>query len=402
MNKIYSLLLLTAITFGSCKTAMKAYEKGNYEDAVSLAVKQLQKKGYDEDTKNLLRNAYDYAIKDHEDKIRTLNASSSDTRYEKIYNEYRELQKLYQAINNSPEAKKVVNAVDYSSYVQTYKEKAGEVYFERGLALMDAGDKRSYREAYRLFNTAAKYKNDAAVKQKIKEAYDAAVVRVMIVSTDGLSNGYNNGYHNNGGYNNGYYGNNNLYNSSYKLRNFHEDLVRSLRYQGSNEFVQFVSEFDARDNSTRVDEILEIGLRNVDVGRYFDNNYSRDVSQQIVVKEIVYKPDSVVKQYATVHARINTTQRTYLSEADLIITAKDAKGNYLWSDVIRSEHRTATEFATYTGDERALSNSDRNLLNNRNNNNPFGNIRQDDIINELLRQIESEASHRFRSYYNRY
>ncbi len=397
MNKLYSLLIIATFLLGSCKTAIKAYEKGNYEDAVELAVKQLQKKGYDEDTKNLLRNAYDHAVKDHESKISTLSASNSDNKYEQIYNEYRELQKMYDAINNSPEAKKVVDAVDYSSYVETYKERTGDIYYERGVALMNENNKRSYREAYRIFNTASRFKNSIDVQQKMKEAYEAAIVRIMIVSTDDLRNSYNNGYYNNG-YNNN---NHNLYNSSFKLRNFHQDLARNLRFQGGNEFIQFVSEFDVRDGNARVDEILEIGLRNIDIGRFYDNNNSRRVSKDIVVKEIVYKPDSIVREYAKVYATINQTRRTYSSEADLMVTARDTKGNYLWSDVIRGQRQWYTEFATYTGDERALSASDKSLLNNRpdryNNN-----YRQNEIIDELLRQIESEASHRFRSYYSRY
>lgn len=400
MNKIYLFILVAAtLTLGSCKTALKAYEKGNYEDAVELAVRQLQKKGYNEDTKNLLKNAYSFAVNEHEDKIRTLSAYNSSSHYEKIYHEYLELKKISEAINNSAEARKVLKAIDYSSYVQTYRDKTGDVYFEQGLALMDASDKRSYREAYRMFNTAAKYKNNAAIQQKIKEAYDAAVVTVMIVPVDAAGSIYHKGYNNRSYYNNNY---NKMYGFGYRLRNFHEHLARNLQYRQGNEFVEFVTELDAADNFVKVDEILEIGLRDIDVGRYFDNNYKRNVSKQILVKEIIYKPDSVVKQYATVHASINATQRTYISKAELMITARDTKGNYLWSDIIKGDHRWTTEFATYNGDERALSPNDRNLLNNSNYSHPFGNMSEDDIINKLLQQIENEAFHRFGTYYSQF
>jgi hypothetical protein len=62
------------------------------------------------------------------------------------------------------------------------------------------------------------------------------------------------------------------------------------------------------------------------------------------------------------------------------------------------EHHWKTEFATYTGDERALSENDKTLINRRPNNPP----RQEDIVNEILRQIETNLSHRLRNYYQRY
>jgi hypothetical protein len=120
-----------------------------------------------------------------------------------------------------------------------------------------------------------------------------------------------------------------------------------------------------------------------------------------VVKQTVYRPDSVVSEYATVRANIHTTKRTYVSVGDMQIIARDARGNFLWNDVVRGEHRFATEFASYTGDERALSASEKALINNSNSNG-YNPVRQEDIFKEVLRQIESEAGNRFRNYYSRY
>jgi len=401
MKKIYS-LLITVLLLYSCKTATKAYEKGNYEDAVELAVRKLQKDGNDAETKSLLKSAYQQAVEKHNAVIAGLANSAGDGRFEKMYNEYRKLQNLYEAVNNSPVAMQAVNPTDYSSYIQTYKEKTGEVYFERGLALMERGDRASFRQAYDALKTAYRFKNDSEIKHKMDEAYDAAVVKVLLLTDNGYSNngmygGNAGGYYGNGSYSNGY---GNSYATNQLVQNFQNDLARNLRYQGSSEFVKFYTEWDARSNNVQPDEIIEMRLGRFDMGRYHDETNTREVSNRVVVKQTVYRPDSVVSEYATVYARITTTRRTYLSEGDLNIISRDAKGNYLWSDVVRGEHRVATEFATYSGDDRALSPGDRALINNsRSNNNQ---VNQEDVVREILRQMEYEASNRFRSYYSRY
>lgn len=397
MKKIYPLILLAAIVFSSCKSASKALEKGNYEDAVELAVKKLQKNGDDEDSRVILRDAYKRAVEMHEANIRSLSSSKSNDRYERIYHEYNRLQSLTETIRRSPEAMRAVYPTDYSSYVQTYREKAGEVYYERGLAWMQRGDKASFRKAYQELKTAYRYKNDSDVKSKLDEAYEGAVVRVLLLTDN---NSYNNGL-GAGEYYGGGYGSGMNHNASYQIRNFQEDLVRNLRYQGGSEFVQFISEWESRSNNIRPDEIIEMRLGRLDMGRFFDETNHRDVSKQVVTKTTVYKPDSVVNEYANVYARVTITRRNYISYGDLHIMARDGSGKHLWSDVIRAEHRFVTEFASYTGDQRALSDSDKSLINNSHNHSN-NNIRREDVFRELLRQLEQETSSRFRNYYSRY
>lgn len=396
MKKIYSLLLLATVVFYSCKTATKAFEKGNYEDAVTLAVKKLQKDGNDDAAKNILVNAYRQSVEAHEAAIRNLAASTSDNRFERIYSEYCALQGLYESISHSPAAMQAVHATDYASYVQVYKEKTGDTYFDRGLALMEKGDRRSYRQAYDVFRTAYRYKNDSRIKEKMNEAYEAAVVKVLLLTDDPYRAG---SMYGNSSYGNGY-GNNN-YNAGYEIRNFNENLVRNLRYQGSNDFTRFYTGDEARNSNVQPDEIVEMRLGRFDMGRYYDENSYRDVSNRVVVKQVVYRPDSVVNEYATVTARITTTRRIYTSGTALRIDARDAKGNYLWSDVIRGEHRYTVDFASFTGDERALSASDKALINNGSNNG-YNQVRAEDITREILKQIETEACNRFRSYFSRY
>lgn len=130
------------------------------------------------------------------------------------------------------------------------------------------------------------------------------------------------------------------------------------------------------------------------------SNKQRTVSNQVVVKEIVYKPDPVVKQYATVYATITTTQRTLVSDGELYLFLRDPQGRTLWTDRFTGEHRWQTSFATYTADERALSESDKALPNGNNNRQRVSS--EEEITGKLYRQIQSDLSYGLRNYFSRF
>ncbi len=379
MNRIYILLLSFSFSLYACKTANKAYDKGNYTNAIELAIKKLQKNPNDGESKALAKNAYNNAVNNYQGNIRSLSNTTSDSRFVKLYNEYRQLQNLYLLVKGQPSLFDFILPVDYSDYVETYQNKSAEVHYQKGLTLLNEDNKTSFREAYNEFKTALKYTpDDIAIRKKMEEAYQAAVVNVVVLSMDQNYGGYQ-------------------YSSSYQIRNFEEDIIRNLRYQLNNDFVQLFSEWDAKSRNIEPDEILEMRFGRLEIGRPYDQTQTRNLSKEVVIKEIVYKPDSVAKQYGTVHAQITTTRRTMVSEGELYVSSRDPKGRTLWNDIFRGEYRWQTEFATYRGDERALSQSDRNLLNRNDYNTPG----EDDILRAVFKEIENEMNYRLRNYYSR-
>ena len=378
MTKFY-LILLAALFFVGCKSASKAYNQGDYSDAIELGIKKLQKDPSDTETRDLVKSAYTFAVNQHESAIRSLSNSTSENRYESILREYNRLQDLYETIQQSPAAATVIRPVNYSDYLETYRNKAAEVYLANADKWMQEGTKRAYREAYNAYGQALRYVNSADLKKKREDAYNAAVTKILVVPIQ-----------NYGGYN---------YHSNHQLQQFQNDVMRTLAYNIHDNFVRFYSDWDLRSKELSPDQVLEMNLGRLMIGRPIDNSTSREVSKQVVVKETVYKPDSVVKQYATVKARITTTRRMLLSEGDLYMTIRDVSGRMVWSDRFTGQHRWQTEFVSYTGDERALSDSDRALLNK----NPNTNVpSENEIMSELYRQIQLDLSSRLRGYFARF
>jgi hypothetical protein len=381
MTKLYPLLVAASLIFiFSCKSASKSYQKGDYTDAIERGVKKLQKDPNDYETKDLVQKSYTYTVNEHEDQIRILSNSKSDNRFDRIYQEYVQLQNLYSTIHQYPEAARLIKAKDYSESVETYRDKAADVHIEKAQKWMQDGTKESYREAYKEYVSAVSYRpDDFELRKQRDTAYDHAIVKVILNPIQNL-----------GGY---------QYGSSYQLQNFQKDIVRTLSYNMNNQFVKFYSEYEAGSKNVQPDQIMELNLSRISIGQPNDTKTSREVSKQVVVKEIVLKEDSVKKEYATVKANITTTKRTLLSQGDLFITVRDTKGRTIWNDRFTGQHSWETQFTSYTGDERALSDTDKTALNQTSNSTP---PTEDQIMEELLKQIQNDLSYRLRNYYTRY
>jgi len=380
MRKIYTLVSFIAFVLlvAGCKTASKLYDKGNYDEAVQLAVKKLQKKP-DNEMRALLQNAYYYAVNDHETRIHQLSDNTNDLKWEWIFSEYASLQRLYEAIHHSPEAMSIVIPTDYSSYLNTYADKAADTRFQRGMIWMDKNDKLSFRNAYNEFGVALQYRpGDLTFIERRKEAYENAVINVVLMPME----------------------NNRYRYSSYNDRemiSFENDLLQQLQYNTGNQFVKFYSSWDANSKNIQADQFVDFRFSAFDLGRTSDERSTREVSKDIVVKETVYRPDSVVKEYKKVFAKITTTSRTMSSQGNLQINIRDAGGRWLWSDDIRGNHNWFTEFSTYTGDERALSENDKQLVNRRQDYPP----REDEVIHCIMNEISSNMPGRLRNYFSR-
>jgi hypothetical protein len=379
MTKFYTLLLVVlSALFFSCKTASKSYDKGDYVKAIDLAIKKLQKDPSDGETKALLMAAYKNATAISESHIRSLSAGTNIS-YESIYYEYAKLQSLYQKIEPFPSLATLVHATDYTGFMKTYGEKAAEDHFEKGMEQMNKESKPAYRNAYREFKSALRFADTRSIREKMDEAYNAAILNVVILPVSNQFNPYQS-------------------NTSYQLQNFQDELMREMRYGTNTEFLKIYSDWDARSKNIVPDQVVELRMGRFEIGRPYDRNQTRTVSKDVVVKEIVYKPDSIIKQYGKVSAQVITTQRTLASQGEIYLTVSDNRGHIIWTDRVKGEHQWKTQFAIYRGDDRALNDNDRALVNQSTDNYP----NEDEITTELLNRIRNDLQYKLKSFFSRY
>lgn len=379
-SKLYTLLLSSfMLSLAGCKTASKLYQKGNYDEAVMLAVKELQKNPGDPQKIALLQNAYSYAVEDHERKISHYLSGTNELKWEWVYYQYADLQNLFHAIRKAPQIYEIVQPADYSSLVFTYAEKAAEVRMNRGLRWLQNGDKNSAKTAYREFQAAARFRpGDFEIENLLAEAYNLAVTRVVIMPVHHsgfLFSRYN-----------------------YEMQQLSDDLLRNLKYGNRNEFVQFYSFPEAHSRGIQPDQIIEMQFIHFNTGRYHDQKNTREVAKSVVVKEIVHRPDSIEKIYGTVKAKITTTTRSLYSDGRLGIRIANPDGVRIWSEHIGARHIWTTQFSSYSGDERALSEEDKKLVNRSIETAPH----EQEIISVLRNQIYNDLLGRLKNFYTRY
>ena len=141
--------------------------------------------------------------------------------------------------------------------------------------------------------------------------------------------------------------------------------------------------------------MVDVRFSGLNIGRLYDEQSIRTVSKEVVIKETVYKPDSVVKEYAKVTARIATTERSMRSEGLMQLTIRDEMNYRSWNNTYNGQHFWATQFSTYTGDSRALSEADKQLLNRDRELPPA----EDHIIRIIMNEIESKVECGIRDYF---
>ena len=79
------------------------------------------------------------------------------------------------------------------------------------------------------------------------------------------------------------------------------------------------------------------------------------------------------------------TRSSFVARADLEVNIRDVENNKNISNkVYRDDYRWQEEYATYSGDSRALSSRDWEMVNNRNG---LNSPRKEDVLNELYRKI---------------
>jgi hypothetical protein len=185
---------------------------------------------------------------------------------------------------------------------------------------------------------------------------------------------------------------------NYGFVNIDNNVLRYLTSNNSNQFVRYYTPAEANGLNIRTDQIVELRFNNIDIDRYRDQRTTREVSKQVVIKETVIRPDSIIKEYATVKAKITTTRRTLKSDGLMQVTVKNYDNHWLWSDTYRGDYNWSTEFSSYTGDARALSDEDKKCCERREEFPP----RDTEIIRIIMDEVQSKAECGIKDYFNRF
>lgn len=363
---IYTCLLSVLIT--ACSSSKSYLERNDEDKALQDAVKKLNKNGTDEKALAAVPVLYANILQKHLTKINSFKTSNDAGRWDKIIGEYEDLQDAYNAVLNSNSAFKLLTPQSFSTQLLETKQSAAENYYRDGIEYSAKPGRDNARKAYTAFKRSDKYINgykDASAK--MNEAYENAIVDVVINPVQDDSYFFNSGW-GNSGYN---------YSNEY----FQQTLVRELGVNNKRYPARFYTDWEARRDNIQPDWVIDLRLRNMDMPQPMRNTYRRSASKQIEVG----RDTSGNVQYRTVYATMNITKMSFTARAEMEVTIRDlVSGKNISYNSYRDDYRWEQESANYTGDSRALSSYDWDIINN---NNYYNTPRKEDILNELYRKI---------------
>lgn len=369
MKNILYLLLLVFL-LGSCSSSKSYLERSNEEKALVDAVKKLSKSPNDAEAKAAVPVLYKSIEQTHLNKIASYKTSKDAERWNSILNSYQELQLAYETVINNTAAFKLVNPTNYSAEILETKEAAALDYYQLGQLYQAKAGRDHAKKAYQFFKKSDKYMpgfKDAAAQ--MNQAYENSVVDVIINPVE----------------DNSYFFNSNWGNSGYHYSNeyFQQTLLRELQNENNSSryAARFYSEWQARRDQVDPEWVVDLRLRNLQVPYPHHYQYNRRVSNKIQVGT----DTSGNPVFQQVYANLKITRSSFTAQAELEVNIRDVVNKKNISNrIFRDDYRWQEEYATYSGDSRALSSEDWYLVNNRNRNNT---PRKEDVLNELYRKI---------------
>jgi hypothetical protein len=374
MNKII-LAVAAFLIFASCKTSKDYLSRGDEDKTLYDIVKKLNKRSNDEDATKALPEVYKQVQQIHLKKISTYSSYRDISRWDKIYNEYNILQNMFDAIDNSSAASRLVTPTSYQNEITDTRHAAAEAYYQQGESYLTYNNRDNNKLAYTAFKKADSWeRNFKDTKAKMEEAFNSSVINVVINPVQDNSFFYNTGW-GNMGYN---------YSNEY----FQQNLVRDLGGKYASRYpARFYTERDARQENVEPEWVIDLTLRNMDIPRPSVSNYSRNVSKQVEIgTDTAGKPVN-----KTVYATLNIQRQSFSARAqmDINIVAVLTRKNIAY-DSYNDTYYWQEEIATYSGDKRALSNEDWGLINNNN----FRSPQKEEILNQLYRNIYPKVKSR--------
>ena len=376
---IFSTLICGCATFmqyGKLEgNARRNYQCRNYDLAVSDCTASLRLNPNYGKAQVLIKDVFRMAVDAHESKIKELKSGTAKFKWDDVVSEYEALIKLNGAIKSLPPLvdKKTKEAIkfevtDYSQDMSNAKTNAAEAHYQEGIFLSQNGDSDSQKQAAKEFKACQgfcpDYKDSASLYERSRKD---GVKRIAIIPFEDKTG------------KTGKYG---------SLADIVVDDVISdiMKDSSAMEFLEIVS----RDQLMRVIEEQDLGRSGV-----VDGQTAADVGKVLGVHEIVtgkinqiiYVPSSTTSAdtsreksvasgtekytdsngktqertvYKTVHATLHVNTRA--SSASItgsysIIDVKTAKLKK--TDSFSETDKFECQWATYSGDERALDSDDK-------------------------------------------
>jgi hypothetical protein len=335
MKQFISILAFLALL--ACSSGKQALQKGNYEESVVKAINRLRSNPGHSKARETLKQAYTLTQQYHLERIATLKASAEPFKWEGVLNSYNTLTSLDKEIQRCPACLQVVsNSRPYLNEANQARFEAAAERYQTGKIVFNRDNSRqSAKEAYLHFRYAADLVPDYQdVRQKMDEAFYYATLKIVMeqIPVHSRSMGLSNEFFQN------------------KINEF----ASSTRM---NDFVRFYTPQEARASKVdKPDHVVKLQFDDFVVGQVYLKESTEKISRDSVIVGQVEIEGIKKNVYGSVTAELTTFKKMvsskglldlqiYDPQAQRVINQQKMPGEFVW----------ASEWATFKGDERALT-----------------------------------------------
>jgi len=340
ITKFIIILTVTA-TMAACGNALRSYQKGNYYTACEEAVSKLRSKPNDADASYALVNAFPLAESMLLRDINNLSMTKTINNYEKVVQLYTRLDKLTENIYRCPAALSLIpNPTNYYNDLQKSKTTLVEMYYNEGINALNVGSIDKARLALNYFTQVNHYiPGYKDVANLMDEACYMATLRVVVLNPQ-LPMRY-----------------------QLNVDFFYIRLMSDITRNTYRHLVRFYTPAEAdADHMRNPHQLLVLNFEDFTVGNMNRTNNTIEVKRDSVIVGTVGGKNV----YGTVRAKLTTSRIEIISAGVLSIRMVDPATNRIMNQKnLRRNSVWATEWATYNGDERALSAQQKRLVEQR-------------------------------------
>ncbi|WP_274474440.1 hypothetical protein [Mangrovimonas aestuarii] len=351
-------LIVMAISCSSRKQMEKALNSGNYDHAISTALKKLatnKDKKSKEDFIVMLQAAYKKATNRDLNRINQLKQDGNPEFYKSIFEIYADLNARQEAIKpllplyvNGRMVKFEFN--DYTSQIVQAKNEASNYLYNKGLELLNSNSKFDSREAYNTFNYIQRINpNYKDVKQLMQEAHFLGT-NFVIVSVSNQT-------------------------QQVIPKRLEQDLLNMNTYNLND----FWTAYHAQPSSdVDYDYSMELQLKNINISpeQIRERSYNREKEVVDGWEYLLDRNGNVVKDSLGNDIKIDKIVRVQCNIIEVSqFKSSQVKGRVIYQDLksrqpldnfpLASEFIFENIYASYQGDSRALTDEDRRLINGR-------------------------------------
>ncbi len=376
------LALASIIFIISCsKSGTKALEKGNYYEAVLQSVDKLKKDSDNSKALEVLPTAYRNAQEDFMRDIARARNANQQFRWETILDYYNKLNKMQESIERCTACRRIVSPQTYFQETEEARDNAAAERYVLGddilrrnkLSKLDARVAFNHFEQISIF--APNYKD---ARNRMEEALDLGSVHVVVEQPKVNSRLYQ-------------------YSNEYFQGKVEEFLRTNRRI---NKFIRFYSPEEAKTVRVKPDQVVRLEIIDFVVG---ETNVATD-RQNVTSRDSVKTGEATVNGkkvsvYGKVAATIIKSRKAVRSRGLLSMEIFDYQTNKTLSrEEIPGEFTWVNEWASFNGDERALTTSELNMTRNREQLPPP----PQQLFIEFTKPIYDQVTSRIRRFYDKY